>query len=116
MNLVFNTKQKQPGRVVWVLQMKQQITTLIQSKGWHKEQIKAAVRMRGLTMEQLSVGFNLPKNAGATALNKPYRRAELVIAQFLGVPLNELWPDRWTADGRRIRPRYAHLYFNGKAA
>lgn len=86
------------------------------AKKWHPEQIKAAVRMRGTTLSQLAEDNHLPRPVCSLALYQPRRKAEEVIAQFLGVPLHELWPDRWTADGRRIRPRYAHLYFNGKAA
>ena len=83
---------------------------------WHVEQIKAAVRMSGTTLKSLSLANGLPPASCSFALNNPHQAAEIVIAQFLGVPPHELWPDRWTADGRRIRPRYAHLYFNGKAA
>ena len=83
---------------------------------WHKEQIKAAIRMTGITMEQLSISRGLPKNAVGIAFLKPYTKAERVVAEYLNVPLHELWPDRWTADGRRIRPRYAHLYINTAAA
>lgn len=90
--------------------------TIRAPRTWHVEQIKAAVRMRGLTLKELSLINGLPPAACSFALNYPHQSAEKVIAEFLGVPLYELWPDRWTADGRRIRPRYAHLYFNGKAA
>jgi Ner family transcriptional regulator len=44
------------------------------------------------------------------ALYEPQPKGEQVIADFLGVALHELWPARWTIDGRRIRPRYAHKY------
>ena len=82
---------------------------------WHAEQIKAAVRMRGTTMKQLSLDNGLYPAALSLALTSPRARAEKIIAQFLGVPLHELWPDRWTADGRRIRPRYAHKYITQAA-
>lgn len=90
--------------------------TIVVPRTWHVEQIKAAVRMSGTTLKNLSLANGLPPASCSFALNNPHQAAEIAIAQFLGVPLNELWPDRWTADGRRIRPRYAHLYFNGKAA
>ena len=44
------------------------------------------------------------------ALRKPSTAGEMAIAKVLGKPLYELWPERWTKDGRRIRPRYTYLY------
>ena len=83
---------------------------------WHPEQVKAAVRMTGTTLEALAIKSDLPPNAFSVALARPYRKAEIVRAKFLGVPLHELWPDRWTTNDKRIRPRYAHLYINTAAA
>lgn len=113
----FNKLKKQPCRVVGVPRMNNtKAQKIAVRRVWHVEQIKAAVRMRDTTLKNLSRANNLPDAACSFALTNPHRKAEIVIAEFLGVPLHELWPDRWTADGRRIRPRYAHLYFNGKAA
>ncbi len=83
---------------------------------WHIEQVKAAIRMRGMSLKDLALQNNLPAAAISFALSNPHRPAETAVSEFLGVPLHELWPDRWTADGRRIRPRYAHLYINTEAA
>lgn len=78
--------------------------------GWHKEDIKAAIRKRGITMNALAKQCGLPSSTIRNALVRPVFSGELAIAGFLGIPAHELWPDRWTADGRRIRPRYAHKY------
>lgn len=82
---------------------------------WHTEQIKAAIRMRGVSLKELAAQNGLQAAAISFALTNPHRPAERAIAKFLGVPLHELWPDRWTADGQRIRPRYAYLYINTDA-
>ncbi|MBN4664211.1 helix-turn-helix domain-containing protein [Pandoraea nosoerga] len=81
-----------------------------QAPGWHKEDIKAAIRKRGTTMNALARERGLPPSTVRNALGRPAFSGELAISQFLGVPAHELWPDRWTPDGRRIRPRYAHKY------
>ena len=81
-----------------------------QNPGWHREDIKAAIRKRGTTMNELARERGLPTSTVRNALSRPVFSGELAIAEFLGVAAHELWPDRWTADGRRIRPRYAHKY------
>lgn len=78
--------------------------------GWHKEDIKAAIRKRGSTMSELARQRKLPPSTVRNALIRPVYSGEVAIAEFLGVPAHELWPERWTKDGRRIRPRYAHKY------
>lgn len=81
-----------------------------QNTGWHREDIKAAIRKRGTTMNELARKRNLPTSTVRNALSRPVLSGEVAIAEFLGIAAHELWPDRWTADGRRIRPRYAHKY------
>ncbi|ENG0237722.1 helix-turn-helix domain-containing protein [Burkholderia multivorans] len=77
------------------------------AKGWHKEDIKAAIRKRGTTMNALARDRNLPTSTVRNALSRPVYSGEIAISEFLGIAAYELWPDRWTPDGRRIRPRYA---------
>lgn len=81
----------------------------------HPELIKAHLRMKGYTLEDVAREAQLSSSAVRTALKKPSASAERAIAAKLNMPLHELWPQRWTRDGRRIRPRYAHLY-KGNAA
>lgn len=82
---------------------------------WHHEQIKAAIRMRGMTLRQLAIDNGRNPTSLSLVFARPSPFAEKIIADFLGVPLHELWPERWTADGRRIRPRYAHKYITQAA-
>jgi Ner family transcriptional regulator len=79
-------------------------------KGWHKEDIKAAIRKRGKTMNDLARDCGLPNSTVRNALARPVMSGEQAIARFLDIPPHELWPDRWTPEGRRIRPRYANKY------
>lgn len=78
--------------------------------GWHKEDIKAAIRKRGKTLVALARENNIAEATVRSALVRPLTSGERVIAAFLDIPLHELWPERWTIDGQRIRPRYAHKY------
>ncbi|CAB3764228.1 helix-turn-helix domain-containing protein [Paraburkholderia humisilvae] len=78
--------------------------------GWHKEDIKAAIRKRGKTMNDLARDYGLPVSNVRNALARPVFSGEKAIATFLDIPPHELWPDRWTPEGRRIRPRYANKY------
>ena len=67
----------------------------------HPELIRANLRIKGYTLEKVAEEAKI----GASTV-----RQALTIAKILEKPLHELWPERWTKDGKRIRPRYAHLY------
>lgn len=70
------------------------------SSGWHKEDIKVAIRKRGVTMEALSLANGLHVNACTMALIRPSIHAERVITEFLNISPLQLWPQRFEADGR----------------
>lgn len=71
-------------------------------EGWHKEDIKAAIRKRGKTLGQLALDADLYESAVRVALITPSYMAEQVIAAFIGVPANEIWPDRYDKDGNPL--------------
>lgn len=71
--------------------------------GWHPEVIKAAVRVRGTTLSKLALDHGLPESSCRVALIRPHPEADRAISKFLGVPLSELWPSRYDADGNAIR-------------
>lgn len=72
-------------------------------KVWHPELIKAAIRMRGKTLSELALENGLDESAVRAALIRSQPRAEKVIAEYLEVPLHELWPSRYDSEGLRIR-------------
>lgn len=80
----------------------------------HPELIHAAIRMKGKTLTDLAGDYDLDPTTIMKALKKPSLSGEKAIADFLDMPLHKLWPRRWTEDGRRIRPRWAHLYVEEK--
>ncbi|WP_370868371.1 helix-turn-helix domain-containing protein [Phenylobacterium sp.] len=74
--------------------------------GWHREDIKAAIRKRGTTVTQLALDNGLSDSACRVALVRPSPAGESVISSFLGVPLQVLWPDRYDPYGRRLATRH----------
>ena len=72
----------------------------------HPELIKARLRMAGYTLADVARETQTDPSTVRLALRKPSLAGEKAIAQIMGKPLHELFPERWTADGRRIRPRY----------
>lgn len=76
----------------------------------HPELIRAQIRMRGKTLSDIAREYKVSPRVVSLALSKPSLSGEKAISDFLGQPLHELFPDRWTKDGQRIRPRYRYLY------
>lgn len=70
---------------------------------WHPELIKAAISMRNMTLTKLARDNDLDESAVRAALKRPQPKADKVISKFLGIPLHELWPDRYDESGGRIR-------------
>ena len=73
-------------------------------KGWHPEDVKAALRKRYGSITALSVswGFN---PAAISAAFIPGRRSSPVerrIAAALDVSPFVIWPDRWSPDGKPL--------------
>lgn len=73
-----------------------------QEAGWHREDIKAAVRKRGKTLCQLSLESGLSISATRKTFFYAVPRADRAISAFIEVPLHELWPDRYDEQGNRI--------------
>ena len=71
-------------------------------KGWHSEDIKAAVRKTGVTLSDLALAAGLTESACRVALKRPHWDAEMAIAERIGVSPRELWPQRYE---RRPQPR-----------
>lgn len=69
----------------------------------HPAEIRAEIAMRGMTLTRLATEAGLDESACRVALIRPLLSAEKAISRFLGVPLHQLWPDRWDAEGRRYR-------------
>lgn len=71
------------------------------AKGWHRERIKAELRIRYGSITDLAVRWGYHRAAVSHALRRPLfsQPLEIKIADALGVTPHTLWPDRWTPEG-----------------
>lgn len=66
---------------------------------WHPEDVKAAIRKKGKTLSDLSREHGYSEAYLRNALSRPLHDGEQIIARFLGVPAQEVWPDRYDQEG-----------------
>ncbi|TXH34807.1 MAG: transcriptional regulator [Rhodospirillaceae bacterium] len=85
------------------------------SKIWHPEDIKAAVRKRGATLVSVALEAGLPRHCCMHALRFPHTCGEAAIAQFLGKEVTEIWPHRFHPDGTRRHKIRRHWKSSGPA-
>lgn len=62
---------------------------------WDRHSIKAEVARRGSTLTRVALEAGLEESACRRALIRRFYRGEVALANFLGVPLIELWPERY---------------------
>lgn len=62
---------------------------------WDTHEIKAELARRGWTLTGLAIEHGLPENACRRALSASCRAGAEVIAETLGVTLQELFPGRY---------------------
>lgn len=76
-----------------------------ETDGMHKADIQAAIKKKGKTLTQVATAAGLGRAACRNALCRKHVRGEKAIAAELGLPLWELWPDRWekAPDGSAAR-------------
>lgn len=75
-------------------------------QGWHREDIRAALRKAHGTLSGLSVKWGFHPSTVAVALGTPGIAAvERRIAEDLGLHPHTLWPDRWSPEGVQLPRR-----------
>ena len=62
---------------------------------WHTADIKAAIEKTGWSLRQLSLKHGLAPNTMKAALERPYPKAERIIAEVLGLKPEDIWPERY---------------------
>tara|TARA_R110001592_G_scaffold104697_1_gene294580 strand:- start:73937 stop:74227 length:291 start_codon:yes stop_codon:yes gene_type:complete len=71
--------------------------------GMHPEEIKAAVRMTGITLTELSLRAGLGESNVRQALFFQHcPSGERAIIDHLGLEPHAIWPNRYDRDGNRI--------------
>ena len=70
---------------------------LAASAGWHKEEIKAGLRMKGVTLVEIAGRAGVTRSAVSLCLAGGMRspRIESAIARALKVKREVIWPDRY---------------------
>ena len=74
------------------------------NKKWHPEDIKAEIRKRGKTLQRLAQDYGVASSAVRGALRRPLYTGEQVIAHFLGLEPQVLWPGRYDQGGAPYHP------------
>lgn len=75
-------------------------------KGWHSADIKAALEKAGWSVNQLGLAHGYTASSAlGQAFQRPYPKAERIIADTIGVHPMVIWPNRYDAQGNPNRPR-----------
>lgn len=69
---------------------------------WDSFAIKAEIRRRGKTLTALAKEAGYQPATVRWAFIRPFPGANRAIAQFLGLSVQELWPDWYDCDGKLI--------------
>lgn len=72
---------------------------------WHKADIIASIKKKGTSLAALSREAGLRSSTLANALERPWPKGELIIAEVIGVLPEEIWPSRYYKDGELIDRR-----------
>ncbi len=75
------------------------------SDDWHPEQVKAAIRMGGLPLDELSRRNGYHRSACRRALKFAWPAVEKIIADALGLTPQAIWPSRYDAKGKPLTRR-----------
>lgn len=62
---------------------------------WHRADVVAALHKNGWSLRSLSRHSGLSDSTLKTALDRPYRKAETIIATAIGVAPEDIWPQRY---------------------
>ena len=77
------------------------------TRHWNRHLILAEIKTRFGSLNAFAATTKLDAAHFSVALGQPYPKAEKLISRALGVPLSQLWPDRYDAKGRRLSSRAA---------
>lgn len=73
-------------------------------QNWHNADIIAALHKKGFSLRQLSIRSGLNPTTLRSALDRPYPKAEKIIAKALGLSVSDIWPER--EQKRNFIPKY----------
>lgn len=62
------------------------------------------LRLRGLTLASLARALGVERHVPGAAFRSPYPKMERALATAIGLQPQQIWPERYTRDGRPNRP------------
>ncbi|WP_437612010.1 helix-turn-helix domain-containing protein [Erwinia sp. V71] len=62
---------------------------------WHRADVIAALKKKGVSLAALSRGVGLNSRTLNNALERRYPKGERIIAAAIGVEPSEIWPSRY---------------------
>lgn len=65
------------------------------TQDWHPADIVAALRKAGWSTRRLAIHHGYCPSMISKAIQRPSRRGEQLIADAIGVPPEEIWPERF---------------------
>lgn len=75
---------------------------MAKSSKWTQGRILGEIRDRKMTLAKLAEAHGRNPGSFGHIWKRPNRINEQIIADFLGVPVEELWPDRYPKDSSRV--------------
>jgi Ner family transcriptional regulator len=72
---------------------------------WHPADIGAALKKRGWSYRRLSVHHGYSPTVFAAVVQRPWPKGERLIADAIGVPPAEIWPERYAARAEKAAAR-----------
>lgn len=78
---------------------RQRVETPETLRDWHRADILAAVRKRGSSLAALSRRAGLADTTLSNVLYRPWPKGEKIVADFLGIPMCHIWPERYSLRG-----------------
>jgi len=71
-------------------------------KQWDRHAILAELRRRNMTLMGLAELYGLSTNRFRNIWSRPHEKAERAIADFIGLPVEQVFSDRYPKTGNRI--------------
>lgn len=81
---------------------------MAQPRDWHREDIKAAIRKTGVSIDGLCALHRIDPSAINKTFRRPWPRVEAIIARHLQVRPQDIWPSRYDEAGNPLRGGWTH--------
>ncbi|ENN94454.1 helix-turn-helix domain-containing protein [Bartonella vinsonii] len=69
---------------------------------WDRHSILAELRRRNMTLAELAKAYQIPSSSVKNIWTRPNEKAERAIADFIGLPVEQVFSDRHPKTNRRI--------------